>query len=96
VVSCCSGVRAIGSVIVEVEFVQVHGKVGLFVISVQLEVDDDTPPTGSGERRVRLVESSGYAVESDRLVEELIARSALNLNDDVVPGVAVRLARSTG
>ena len=85
------------SLISERQVVQIHGVRRLAAISVLLVVDGNAPPT-AGRRPVIvvLIESVRYSVESDRLVEQLIAGGALHLNCQMVPGIRIGIARDTG
>ena len=77
------------SLVAEGEIIQINGVGRLLVVSIHLVVDCDPVPTRSGARIVILVHVAGDSVQSDGLIQQLIASSALDLNRQVVPRIAV-------
>src|SRR6185437_13305671 len=77
----------------ESEFVDVDRVRCLVVVAVDLVVDGHAVPTG-GRWCVIAVERSGVAVQRDGLEQQMSIRSALHLDGQVVPGVALRIARN--
>ena len=67
----------------------------LFVISIELIVDGDAVPVGSGGGVVP-IQSIAHAIEGDRFVEKLIVRSPLHLNDEMIPAIAYWVAGDSG
>jgi len=52
--------------------------------------------TRGGKRRISPVERAGLAVQRNRPVQQLVVGRARDLNDEVVPGIHVWIARNAG
>ena len=61
-------------------------------VSIHLVVDCDPVPTHCRERAVILVDGVLDAVERDGLIQQLIIRGALHLDDQMVPSILQRIA----
>src|SRR5438309_3403231 len=79
-----------------VQVVEVDAVRRLLVVSIELEVQHNSVPARSGVWRIFPVECFGHSVKRERLVQHFVVGSALELNDDVVPGVAGWIARDAG
>ena len=75
----------------EVQFVEPDRVGRLLVVSVLLIVDGHAIPRGRRGILV-VVESRSHSVECDRLEQELIVRGALDLKNEMVPGICHRIA----
>src|ERR1700722_3549537 len=84
-----------GLPIAEVQLIEPDGVAGLLVVAVLLVVDGHAIPRGCGGILV-VVESGRVSVERDRLEQELIVGGALDLNNEMVPGVCYGIAGDTG
>lgn len=65
-------------------------------VSVLLIIDGHSIPTDCGTRAVVLIEARRFSVQGDRLVQQLIARSSLYLDRQMIPGITDRVACHTG
>src|SRR3954452_22297956 len=85
------------SLISEVEVVEVNG-IGILVpVSIVLPVDGHTPPVlARGPMWASHIEGIRLAIQGDGLEDQLVIIVSRNLENEVVPGVAHRIASKTG
>src|SRR5689334_20970847 len=77
----------------EMQFVQINSVGRLLVIPVHLEVESDAVPSGRSRGvGIVLVDVMSDAVQSDRLVQQIVVRGALHLDGQMIPGVVYRVA----